>query len=141
MVQSASAGRVARGPRAKPYRHAERDFHKAVFEYLQLALKDEVLFFHVPNGGLRNAAVAGQLKSMGVLPGVWDWCILWAFAGAPQVLWIELKVGYNVLSKKQAEFQRRGEQIGHHFATAFNIEEVEAALARFLVPRKSVKIT
>lgn len=132
---------MIRGPRSKPYRHPERDFHQAVFQYLHLALKPEVVFFHTPNGGLRDKAVAMQFKKMGVLPGVWDWCIMWIFAGNPQVLWIELKCGDNKLSPKQADFQHRGEQIGHHFAACFDLDQVEEALARFLVPRKSVKLT
>lgn len=49
----------------------------------------DVLIFAIPNGGLRNIAVARKLQAEGVVPGVPDLCIPeWR-------LWIEMKRAKN----------------------------------------------
>jgi len=48
------------------------------------------LMFHIPNGGLRNKAVAGMLKAEGVKSGVPDICLPVA-RGNYHGLYIELK--------------------------------------------------
>jgi hypothetical protein len=57
-------------------------------------------YFAIPNGGLRDKAVAGQLKAAGVKAGVLD-TFLPVPRGVYCGLWIELKTGAGRLSKDQ----------------------------------------
>ena len=60
--------------------------------------------FHIPNGGLRNKAVAGMLKSEGVKSGVPDICLPVA-RGKYHGLYIELKKEKSgTVSKNQREW-------------------------------------
>jgi hypothetical protein len=82
--------------------HKEDQFQVNVARYLDLMQRDKFVWFHVPNGGLRNKYVARKLKAQGVKSGVWD-CII---CNGPIMFWIELKLVYangrkNYLSKNQ----------------------------------------
>lgn len=61
------------------------------------------LMYAVPNGGLRNKAVAGQLKASGVKPGVPDICLPVA-RGIWHSLYVEMKVGRNKQTADQLEY-------------------------------------
>jgi len=52
-----------------PFEEAD---HKALADYLRLAVPRGTIWFHIPNGGLRNIATAAKLKKMGTLAGVPD---------------------------------------------------------------------
>ena len=69
--------------------HLEDLEQAALFERLAWELPD-VLAFHIPNGGKRNALEAKRLKAQGVKPGVPDICIPMA-RGGYHGLYIELK--------------------------------------------------
>ena len=60
-----------------------------VADLLRIAAKPEWIWFHVPNGELRNKAVAGRLKAMGVKAGVSD--ILLMSPGGARLHALELK--------------------------------------------------
>lgn len=54
----------------KPPTRPEEDEQRAVAQYLDM--RRDLVWCHVPNGGLRNAIVAKKLKAQGVKPGVPD---------------------------------------------------------------------
>ena len=53
----------------------EAETHKAVLAYLRTVLPDAIVF-HPANGGSRDIREAVNLKSMGVMAGVPDLCII-----------------------------------------------------------------
>jgi len=52
--------------------HPEDDIQMAVAEHLRRRALPGVVWWHVANGGFRNAREAARLKKMGVLAGVAD---------------------------------------------------------------------
>lgn len=54
----------------------ENEVHCMIADLLRAALKPHWLWWHTPNGELRNKAAAGRLKRMGVLPGVSDFLLM-----------------------------------------------------------------
>lgn len=109
-------------------RSPEEALHIAVAQFLRVALPPEVLFFHVPNGGLRSKATAGKLKAMGARPGVPDFYLHWRDGGTAYTAWIELKSATGTLSYGQREFCGEVLMIGDFWATCRSLEEVVAAL-------------
>ncbi len=98
-----------------------------------------VMWFHVPNGGLRNKIVAAKMKSMGVRAGVWDCYFAWQdSAGISRTGWIELKVGKNTLTDKQETFRDQVEALGHQHGVAHSVDGVLALLLSWGVPTKLV---
>ena len=57
-------------------KHEEDLIQKAVCDHLRLRAYPGVVWFHVPNGGRRNAREAARLKGQGVIPGVADIILL-----------------------------------------------------------------
>lgn len=51
---------------------SELAIHRAIVDMLRKTARAGVIYWHTPNGELRDAATAGKLKAMGVLPGVSD---------------------------------------------------------------------
>jgi len=73
-------------PESKGQQGNEDSLQKAVARFLDL---NNEVWFHPPNGGLRNKVVAKKLKSQGVKSGVPDVVIL------SRRIVVELKTGYN----------------------------------------------
>ena len=133
-----------RGRRA----HPEQDFHKTAVAYLRLVLRDDVVFFHIPNQGNRSLSYNVTLKAMGLLPGVFDLVLMWSvpfdatdgtvkkglFA---RVAWAEAKADAGSLSEAQREFQTRVEALGHRAAVWRRLEDVEATLKLWGVPMRA----
>lgn len=87
--------------------HPEREHQTAFFQWLrmnELRFPFLAFFFAIPNGGLRDRAVAVGLFKEGVKRGVLD-----TFLPVPRNgfhgLWIEFKAGKNVLSSEQATWK------------------------------------
>ncbi len=110
----------------------EYELQVAVVDFLQLALPDDAVFFHVPNGGYRNKSEAARFKRMGTVAGVPD--ILVIYRG--QVVAIELKAPGGTLSKAQKAMHERLTLAGALVYTATRIEEVEGFL-RATVPLRA----
>ena len=92
-------------PTAQP-KGSEHQEQKALFEWAEkLAYRypELDLMFAVPNGGLRNKAVAVRMKAEGLKPGVPDILIPVARCGH-HGLFIELKYGRGKPSAKQVEW-------------------------------------
>lgn len=81
----------------------EHELQVTCAEFLDACLPDDAVWFAVPNGGLRNKAVAGKLKAEGVKPGVPDILIFYQ----SRLICIELKAGKGTLSDDQIVMQRR----------------------------------
>jgi hypothetical protein len=84
---------------------SEHDHQVCVFDFARLherAWPELALLFAIPNGGLRNKAVAGKLRAEGVKAGVPDICLPVA-RGRYSSLFIEMKDG----DKKPTEHQTR----------------------------------
>lgn len=82
---------------------------KLQFLIAQELRKRGILFFHVPNGGYRNAREACKLVAMGVLSGVPDLILLLDNA---KTIFIELKIGKNKRSEKQNKFHSQISKMG-----------------------------
>ena len=105
----------------------------AVAQFLDLALPNDAVWFHVPNGGQRHGAVAGKLKAQGVKPGVPDIFILYQ----GKVFFIELKSSAGVLSDAQSVMQIRLSAAGADVkAIARSVDEVFHYLAAQGFPLK-----
>ncbi len=112
--------------------HPEEIFQRAVAQYLDLALPEDAVWWHTPNGGARSRAEAGIFKAMGVKAGVPD--IIVIYQG--QVVAIELKGPNGRLSPAQRAMHERLMLAGALVYTATRIEEVEGFL-RATVPLRA----
>lgn len=108
---------------------SEAALHMEVVRFLRYALPDGVVFFHVPNGEKRDAAAAGKLKAMGVLPGVPDLVFIMPKG---QAAFIELKRPGEVLSDAQIALRRRLVACNCGYSVARSLDEVEQTVARWL---------
>jgi hypothetical protein len=100
---------------------SEDSIQKSVVHWarLQPGLRD--LLLHVPNEGKRTPQYGWRLKSIGLLPGVWDLfiaCGRQGYIGA----WIELKSANGRLTPEQVVFGNNMEQQGYFTAVCYSIE-------------------
>lgn len=122
--------------RAQP----EYALHCAVADYLRMVLPETILWTTVGHGG--GGPVRGaKLKRAGLRPGIADLMIAWRpeFAGmpsgaCPRTLWLELKSKRGRQSSEQLEFQRDCLRVGHDYAVAYSLAEVEQILKARGVP-------
>jgi hypothetical protein len=82
--------------------------------------RDDVVYYHTPNGELRDKRAAAKLKAMGTLPGVADLTFIYP---GPQVLYLELKAKGNTLTREQETFGERVKAIGCRFEVADTIDD------------------
>jgi len=112
--------------RAQP----EQIFHKAVAEFLDAALPFECWWTTFPAGG-GGKARGGQLKAMGLKPGVADILVLSPRRPAwrTDVIWIELKSAKGRASPEQKAFADRMYELPSAFCfVCRSLEEVQEAL-------------
>jgi len=86
-----------------------------------------LIIFSIPNGNLRNKAVAAKLKREGVLPGVSDiFC--------PELkLWIEMKrVKGSSTSKEQRQFLADMIKLGYRAEIAKGFIEAKKIVLKYL---------
>lgn len=94
--------------------------------------KKNILFFHVPNGGYRNAIEGSKFKRMGVRSGVPDICIPIARKGY-HGLWIELKrVSGGRLSDTQQWWRDALRREGYKWEMALGADEVIKLVTEYL---------
>lgn len=112
----------------------EDHLHRAVVQYLMLALPSDAVFFHPPNGEYRSKRTAAKLKAFGVLPGVPDLCFIHEgrFFGvelkAPGRLVGNRMVGRGYCSKSQRSVHAAIKDAGGAVCTAWSLEDVQEAL-------------
>ena len=117
---------------------SERALHRAVSNYLRLALPADCWFSSIPGGN------RGMTTTPGYCVGCPDILILsqnrLGGIHPPSVLWIELKSGRGRLSVEQRITASALCEIGCHFAECRSVEEVEETLIGFgIAPKASVR--
>lgn len=119
----------------------EQALGMAVADYLSLALPPEVLWTAVGHGG--GGKIRGAiLKRMGLLSGVPDLVIFYNDEfGVYRVLWIELKSSTGRQSPEQRDFAARAIILRHFYSLCRSVSDVEAALKKFHVPMRKVKVS
>lgn len=145
LTTAQAAGLQQPGTKARraPVRH-EDPIHKSIVDLFQAVIDPaEVLWFHVPNGELRDKATAAKLKAMGVLPGVGDFGLSWVCPARHllRIGWIEAKALRGPMSSDQETFRDRVTRLGHFYRVARSVEEALAILAAWEVPHRSVRVS
>jgi len=90
-----------------------------------------VVFFHCPNGELRDKRVAAKLKAMGVLPGVADLIFLWAADRRPSGLFLELKRRFGRPEPDQESFAKAIKELGFFYEWTDTLDEAVRILIRY----------
>jgi hypothetical protein len=104
--------------------YPEDALQKALVDYLDLALPDDAMYFAVPNGGKRPTREAARLKSLGVLAGIPDLCIIWRGT----VIFLELKAQRGSLKQVQRDVHHRLLFCGVPVWTIRQVEQAEYLL-------------
>ena len=113
-----------RVPEPAPRRHEEDDLHRSVVQFLRIALPDDAVFYHVPNGGQRHNKAAARLVGLGVRAGVPDLAIV----HHGRALFIELKTRTGRLSAAQKQMMQKLIHCGAEVMACRSVRDVEAAL-------------
>ncbi len=112
----------------------------ALFQFLKtIEMKHYAIksIYAIPNGGLRNKAVAGKLKAEGVKSGVLDVhlpAVSYAVEHKGKIinlspdkeniqyigLWVEMKYGKNKLTDNQAIWKKNLEELGHRVVVCYS---------------------
>ncbi len=118
---------VRRRRRAAP----EQQLHKAVANYLRVALSPPAFFTTFPSGG-GGKARGGQLKAMGLMPGMPDILVFWPDC----VAGIELKAGSSV-SPAQKAAHKAFNLVNVDIAICKSVDDVDLVLAFWGVPHRA----
>ncbi len=108
----------------KPRQSPEHDCQVKIAELLAKHAADGVIWYAVPNGGLRNINTAKKLKAEGVRAGVADHALI--INGQPAFL--ELKAKNGVLSDDQKKFRDDCLTCGALWAVAKSYEQARDVL-------------
>ncbi|MFV0413325.1 MAG: VRR-NUC domain-containing protein [Oscillospiraceae bacterium] len=95
--------------------------------------------YHVPNGGLRNKAVAGKLKAQGVKSGVPDLCLPVARNGF-HGLYVEMKRKGETTSERQKEWLAFLKEGGYRTAVCEGCEAAIIVICDYMGIRPPVNI-
>jgi VRR-NUC domain len=110
---------------------SELQIQIALIEHLKYRCRRGVVYFHVPNGELRDKRTAAKLKAMGELPGVADLIFVWTYNGRLENLYLELKAPGRKLSPEQTIFAQRIRAAGACYDIADNIDEALGILRKY----------
>jgi len=89
----------------------------------------DFLFFHVKNDvGMRRGHFFYDLKPLGVLPGVADFCIV----KPGKVVFLEIKKKKGKLSENQKNFLNSVKNLGHEAYVAYGWEEILEKIYKIL---------
>jgi hypothetical protein len=111
----------------------EDRLHIQVAHFLRVACPD-LLFYHAPNGGGRDAREAAKLKAMGVRRGVADLAFVLPDGRAA---FIELKADKGRQSPHQKLFEEDCARRGVPYLICRSLAEVEGALAAWGIPTRA----
>ena len=89
------------------------------------------MFFAVPNGGIRNAWTAKNLKDEGALSGVADLILLVPKKGYAS-LCIEMKKPGGRVSDSQKAFKTAAEGFLNKYVVCYSVEEFKAVVEDYL---------
>ena len=113
---------------------SESQEQKALFQWAALAEQkypELRLMHHVPNGGLRDARTAVNLKREGDKRGVPD-ISLPVPRGKYHGLYIEMKVGKNKLTKEQQQWFKSLEEEGYATHVCYSWLEAREVIEKYL---------
>ena len=116
-------------PRKKPG-HPESELQRACVRWFRLQYPG-VLFFHIPNGGKRNAREAARFKAEGVVPGIPDLFLAEARHGF-HGLFIEMKAGKNRPTPEQADAMQMLSASGYLCAVCYTFEAFKELTDNYL---------
>jgi hypothetical protein len=134
----------------------EETLHIQLVAILRLCMREDVIWYHCPNGGNRDHRTAEKLKAMGVLPGVADLQFHWAewdmrvlrditpeatvVGKVRKVLHLELKVGTREQSDAQIAFGLAMRLLGDEYFVVRSIDEAIAILGERGLIRSGVHV-
>lgn len=100
----------------------EKDLHKSLVKLLRHKQETQkFIFFHVKNDvGRRANGFFYDLKPMGVLPGVADFCIL----KEGETVFLEIKTEKGKLSENQKLFIENAQALGHKTYVAYGWDDI-----------------
>jgi hypothetical protein len=108
----------------------EHQLQIALVQHLKYRARPGVIYFHVPNGELRDKRAAAKLKAMGVKPGVSDLVFVWDDHGLRN-LYLELKVKGGRQTLEQITFAEVIQNAGASYRCAGGLDEALAILKGF----------
>lgn len=114
----------------KPYQGREDDLQIALVDHLFYNYQTHV-WYHVPNGGKRNAREAARFKRMGVVAGVSD-LILDEPRGGYHGLRIELKAKKGKPTDSQIKFLNKSVDRGYLCAVCWSFDTATHLLKEYL---------
>jgi hypothetical protein len=126
-----------RTPSAMPSAKEVTALHIPLVGALRLMLRPEVVFFHTPNGELRDPRTARKLRAMGTLPGVADLTFL---SPPGRVLFLELKLPGGRPTVSQLEFAQRVQVAGAEYVIVHSIAGALELLAERGLLKSGVRI-
>ena len=113
----------------------EKQLHKRLVKLLRLYQKaHRFVFFHIKNDvGGRRGNFFYDLKPMGVLPGVADFCLL----GKGKVFFLEIKAEKGRLNENQKDFLEQVKTLGHTAEVAYGWDDIVAKVNKIIFEKKS----
>ena len=113
-------------------RHIEETLQTMCVKWFDLTHpKLSPCLFHVPNGGKRNAKEAARFKAMGVRPGVPDLLLILPNKKY-HFLAVELKIGKNVQTENQRNYQRVITAVGGRYEVVRCFDDFEDVIESYL---------
>ena len=91
----------------------------------------KLVIFAIPNGGLRNKAVAVKLRKEGVLRGVPDLFLMLPKNGR-HGLFIEMKSKDGVLTDAQADFIEVARETGYQAEVCYGFDQAKHVIEEYL---------
>jgi hypothetical protein len=114
----------------------EEQIQRSLVEHLRWRARPGIIYFHAANGGWRFKRTAGNLKAMGVRPGVADLIVWWSdVPSVTRVLCLELKRPGGKQSPEQKQFQADCGRVYADYEIADNIDDAIKILERYGVLR------
>ena len=110
---------------------SEHTLQVAVCQYLAVAMKPDLHWCAIPNGGKRDMRTAVKLKREGVKAGTPDIVIL---LPEGRVAWLELKIKGGSLSLEQQAFRKICQRLGHHWALIKSVDDAKEFLTAISGP-------
>jgi hypothetical protein len=114
---------------------SEQAIQIAVVQHLRSRAVPGLVYFHVPNGGLRSKREAALLKAMGVRAGVSDFI----FVHAGKIYALELKAEGGRATEAQLQFLSEIDRAGAFTALPVGLDAALATLEAWGLIRPAVK--
>ena len=125
---------------AEPQKEAT-SLHIPLVAMLRWCVRPDVIWRHYPAGELRDKRTAAKLKAMGVLAGSADLEFFYRnAAGAPCLLFLELKLPGRKCSEAQMGFALAVKLLGAEYEVACSINEAIGVIGKRGLIRSNVEV-